>query len=64
MSKYINEQHEKDTNGQIIKEYKHKTIIYRSSRTGRYLSVDGKKLQQHTKTSITELERLRKKMKN
>jgi len=49
----------------LLKEYKLQSdYLSVQARTGRYLSVDGKKLQQHTKTSITELERLRKKIKN
>ena len=64
---YINEQHEEGYKWSelLLKEYKlQNDYLSVQARTGRYLSIDGKKLQQHTKTSITELERLRKKIKN
>ena len=63
---YINEKHEEGYKWSelLLKEYKLQSdYLLTQARKGRYLSVDGKKLQRHTKTSISELEGLRKKLK-
>ena len=64
---YINEKHEEGYKWSelLLKEYKLQSdYLLTQARKGRYLSVDGKKLQRHTKTSISELEGLRKKIKD
>ena len=62
---YINEKHEEGYkwSEKLLNEYQlqQNHLIYQSGRGG-YLSVDGKRLLQHTKQSINELKNLRKKI--
>ena len=63
---YINEGHEEGYKWSelLLKEYElQNNFLLEEEQRGGYLSVDGKRLQQHTKKSINELRTLRKNIK-